>query len=503
VKKRRVDHIEEAFGVKFTQPKKSNKLVKMEKRLETCERRLWNMEEKYKMLYRTMNDLRMRTNSNKSTTDDSEKYMGALDHAKTIKSYVTPDTNLSKRDMEAMQLPSCIIRDDGMGLTAPVPHSKNRINRCVRLVKKDFDGKPACSSKTLMSMQNETGDKYMSTDAIHVPLMIMELMPHLYQYSLVDAHIKWRRHVVCDKCKGDCSNQHFIKLGKYANIIENPDACIWQHCAICIGNNATESKDGMPLCRDCFAQCSDHGNNGGDNRFYSIKPVVYRFPWVKIESLDWNNFRKKGDNITSPDYLFEIKTPDMEMMEKKAYVAVEEDGNMHRGYDLDSEHTRTKKIFKRLRGRDARQDSTFVLFIRWVPKGSFKVDGINEKQDVPIAIRILMVRTWITWFVKLLVKRADMAPMHMVYMFYDFDNPHYVKTRNAFKDNVSAPLVGLTHTWAQKEKYRHGMEANIDWRFCLNPNEALIMQSFDRTGGKGLGSEKVPYPRMTVMDAFK
>jgi hypothetical protein len=113
-----------------------------------------------------------------------------------------------------------------------------------------------------------------------------------------------------------------------------------------------------------------------------------------------------------------------------------------------------------------------VFFIRYDPRKPFTTID-RRKLEYSMAIRILTIRCWITWYVQKLLKRSKIPKVVLLYMFYDHDNKHLELAKTKYRDNKNI-MVGVASTFPQEHKHT----PHYDWRYCLTPNEALVFQVF-------------------------
>ncbi len=346
---------------------------------------------------------------------------------------------------------------------------EHRITRCVRQLKESPDGVgPACLSKKL----DTHFDYYINHDADMLPIAILEIEPEIANMTLIEATKRWKYYSVCKACTNHTALK-YMPTGKYMNIAHLEHSpkiaeCVWDTCVLCMHRKKKHVIESIPVCDECYLVASRDGNvEGGDNRLMFLIPITYRFPWTKFNSLDWAQLcTARGEKLTmeGPDCLFNVFVP---MLDRNILVMNEEDGGKgHNTYKVQPEVTRMETLIK----VGTKRSTDLLLITRTDPKAEFTApDGRNFKPS--FAVRMLVLRSWITWYIKSVLNGKKMPQAIVLYLFYSHNNKHYLEAKRLAKKHKGRIMIGYAHTYPQETLERR------DWRYCLTPNEGVLFQA--------------------------
>ena len=356
-------------------------------------------------------------------------------------------------------------------------------------------GDIVCKSKMLDAITS----KYYSAKAEHVPLAIMEVDPDMRKFamergkdaSIVDlrlAHDIWLKYSTCAKCVASIPLE-FVVSGAYVNSSSYADM-VWLNCALCMTRAPATSEaiaGCIVVCGACKGQVAAHGGQaGGDDRTLVMRPISTRFPWLTFSwGANRQAFFKKAqfgggleNTVQGPDTFFKESVLEKGIV---AWVALEEDGNSHDSYDQEAEYKRMRACMDALLEKGS---GDFVFMIRYVPTGPFN-NALGDSKNPEKALRLLIVRQWVTWFISQLVVGGgvSLAKRTVLYLFYNYQHAHIAKARKAVRRSEFE--VGETCTYPQETigDSDGGDNDNLfDWRYCLHPNEGALMNALGALG---------------------
>lgn len=323
-----------------------------------------------------------------------------------------------------------------------------------------------------------------------VPLAIMELDPKLAKLvgaehppkddsarvpSLANAHERWYMYVTCLACVNSITDLKFVT---WQSGVKNIEEGVWSHCAVCHnGNGIHRAAGAVPVCEKCHTDIAKDGNDqNGDDRSLSMRSLQFRFPWLLFQWNDgirWRDMFKRSEalvnSIRGPDTVFAVQ---LQEVGKKVWIVLEEDGNGHSDakYQEDEEYNRMVGIVQSLLDKGG---GDHVFFVRYTPKGRFKTSSDFEAEPDK-TLRLLVVRSWVCWFLVQLLQKKECAKTMVLYIFYDFANRHFQRAKRNPPEDWR---VGWTCTFPQDVV---GDDTAYDWRYALNPNEGVI---FNVVGG--------------------
>jgi hypothetical protein len=227
-----------------------------------------------------------------------------------------------------------------------------------------------------------------------------------------------------------------------------------------------------------------------------------------------------GTSYKDADCIIEVRIADGG---QRVRFMIEEDGNAHapsRKNGVYLEADELKRMETNIGYLQYDDEDVLVFALRYMPVGSFST-GTRRDGDKPNsnkALRLIIVRTWIIWMVKRLLKTAAMerrvrearnnhqeetlraripvTPRTLIlYLFYPHDNVHKKMAMTKYADSTST-MVGFTNSPPQE---RTDIRQGFDWRYCLSACEAVMMTLAARDGYKtGILPEKVSwvFPRL-------
>jgi hypothetical protein len=344
---------------------------------------------------------------------------------------------------------------------------EHRITRCVRQLKESEDGSgPACLSRKL------DVNYYVNHDAEMLPIAILEIEPEIADMSLYDAIKRWKYYSVCKGCTNNTSLK-YMQVGKYLDVGKLEDSptiaeCVWDTCVFCMKFKKKLTYENIPLCGDCYNVASKDGNvEGGDNRLAFMTPVTYRFPWIKFVPKTWVQLctsRGEKSTMEGPDCMFKVEIP---MLDFNIHIMNEEDGGKgHSSYKVTHESTRLETLIN----VSTKNPKDLLFLVRVDPKAEFRVpDGTTFKPS--FAVRMLVLRAWITWYIKNILSGKAMPKATILYLFYSHDNKHLIEAKKMAKKSKGRIVIGYSHTYPQDVLEKR------DWRYCLTPNEGVLFRA--------------------------
>lgn len=437
--------------------------------------KFFTLEEQFNSLKNMYADCQSKldaTLANKETT--SIKVVKAVKH--NVLDYVTPD-ELSPADCARLKIQDKLLTGNVTTFVRTLTDEttgepkKHRIVRCIRQLKECPDGKgPACLSRKM----DESVGHYINHDADMLPVAIMEIEPELCNMSLVDATRRWKYYSVCKACANNTSLK-YIPAGKYLDLAKLEHSpriaeCVWDTCVLCMERKKKQVYENIPLCEQCYNIALKDGNvDGGDNRMVFMVPITYRFPWIKFVAQDWGQLcalKKEKQTFEGPDCMFRVEVP---MLGYNIWIINEEDGGKgHSSYKVEDESTRQEQMI----AITTKSPKDVVLLARTDPKAEFRTPG-GRVYKPSFAVRMLVLRSWITWYIKTILSGKAVPRAIVLYMFYSHDNKHYLEAKKLAKKSKGRGkvLVGYTHTYPQQS-----LEIR-DWRYCLTPNEGVLYQA--------------------------
>ena len=364
-------------------------------------------------------------------------------------------------------------------------------NRCVRYMH-TTDTTIACKSISLKTVGSGETYYYNPSKPSKVPFAIMEIDKTMVKalnnkrcMDLSTAHDLWYKYTTCKECSDALTDIKFVDWqGGSRKINKDLASGIWQQCAMCYrGSMFCKVADVVPICEGCYQDLAKDGNDQyGDDRTKFMRAVEYRFPWLVFGWNDdnrWSQYFTKeastsfAANLKGPDTMFYV---DIQDIGKKVWIVLEEDGRGHADskYTVEGEYNRIKGIIESLLSR-GQGDHVFV--IRYVPKGACETPSSN-RFDVDKAVRMLIVRGWVCWVIKNHLQRSSIvaSDASMLYLFYNHDNRHLTKARGAH----NTVRVGESYTFPQDIV---DDDERFDWRYCLTPNEGVIINTLSRSLG--------------------
>lgn len=452
------------------------------------------MLERFNEYKRTMNAKMMtlegQIDAIKKMYEDSETKLAAITAQKkkaqhegvkavrhTSLDFIIPDEHLSAADCVKLGIHEKLLSGKVTTFVRTVIDEKtrkpktHRISRCIRQLKVSSDGTgPACKSKKMDASVNY----YINHDADMLPVPIMEIDPDVCNMSLCDAIKRWKYYCVCKVCMND-TNIKCVPAGKYLDLARLEDSpkiaeCVWDTCVMCMDRKKKQVYENVPLCECCYSVAIKDGNSdGGDNRLPFLLAVTYRFPWIKFFAEDWGQLCaavKEKRTMEGPDCVFRVHVP---MLGYNIYIVNEEDGgNGHRSYKVDEEAARQAAIINVLTKQHPRD---VVLFTRTDPKADFRTpdDRVFKPSFV---VRMLVLRSWITWYIKRILSGKPVPKTIVLYLFYSYDNKHFLEAKKVAKASKGKVVVGYAHTYPQEK-----LECTRDWMYCLTPNEGVLFRA--------------------------
>lgn len=368
---------------------------------------------------------------------------------------------------------------DGTNRTFPKPLN---YPRCVRYLH-------TSQTTTACASAHMGGDKdfLFNKRPTAVPFAVMEIDPKLSRLvgstcstipaegarvpCVINAHKQWYAYVTCNACVNSVTELKF--LGWQGGVSTVEDGAIWPHCAVCHNGNGIHRAAGVvPVCEECHTDIAKDGNDqNGDDRSRSMKSLEFRFPWLLFEWNDgmrWRDMFKRSEalanSIRGPDTVFAVQ---LQEIGQRVWIVLEEDGNGHADakYAEEEEFNRMVGIVQSLldKGR-----GDHVFFVRYTPKGRFKTSTDFEVEPDKTA-RMLVVRSWVCWFIVQLLQKKECAETTVLYLFYDFANKHFQRAKRSAPEQWR---VGWACTFPQDIVTD---DDAYDWRYALNPNEGVIL----------------------------
>lgn len=273
-----------------------------------------------------------------------------------------------------------------------------------------------------------------------------------------------KTNLVCNKCASlnpgsymDWSRRHTLCILCKENHVTSEKPSV-------LRMNKTEIERTLSICNKCSTDNAIRASIARHEVLVSksMIPVKKIFCSMNLDVImQFKGFSMPMEVSTFPDIGITGNYTDLYSTEKHSLtIIIEVDPNQHRMYNRKEEVTRNMRILKNI-------DSRRVLLIRFSSIGRFQ-DSSGMSHDPSPNMRIMILRTWVMWYLESLNNLSGDFPDQLVlYLFYNYDNDNmsFVRQREIYSPDFRKN-VGQTYSSPSK-----GEMDNAVWRYHADPSD--------------------------------